>query len=73
VIDSDGRRRGGFRVEGCATVAQYCGASTRQFPEYGKRFGLVTKRHVGRFGSLSVEEARLCIDPRHLRNRERTG
>ncbi|KAJ1456735.1 hypothetical protein M885DRAFT_517165 [Pelagophyceae sp. CCMP2097] len=61
VIDADGRRRGGYRIEGCATVEQYCGASTRQFPEYGKRFGSVTKRHVGRFGTLSVEEARLCL------------
>ena len=34
----------------------------RAFPVWGKRFGLATRKRVGRVGVLSVEEAKECLE-----------
>jgi hypothetical protein len=34
----------------------------RAFPVWGKRFGLVTRKRVGRVGTLTVEKAKECLE-----------
>lgn len=61
VRDEHGRKRGGYRIKGQIRAADYANSTRRCYPHWGKRFGLVTKKKVGRFGSYSVAEAHLCL------------
>ncbi|KAH8095497.1 hypothetical protein JL720_2800 [Aureococcus anophagefferens] len=42
-------------------MKDYANATKRCYPQWGKRFGLVTKPRVGRFGSYTCDEAKLCL------------
>jgi hypothetical protein len=61
VLDEQGRRKGGLQVRGVVKMKDYANATKRCYPQWGKRFGLVTKPRVGRFGSYTCDEAKLCL------------
>jgi hypothetical protein len=61
VLDENGRRRGGYRIRGMVKMQDYAMGTRRCYPQWGKRFGLVTKKKIGRFGSYTVAEAKLCL------------
>ncbi|KAH8047485.1 hypothetical protein JL722_13114 [Aureococcus anophagefferens] len=60
VLDEQGRRKGGLQVR-VVKMKDYANATKRCYPQWGKRFGLVTKPRVGRFGSYTCDEAKLCL------------
>lgn len=58
IVIEEGERRGA-RIEGAIDLKDY--VTDRSPPSWGKRFGLVRKTRVGAFGSLTTDEAKLCL------------
>ena len=60
-IDGRGQRHAKIEVRGSLEDAVLLDTK-RAFPVWGKRFGLVTRKRVGRVGTLTVEKAKDCLE-----------
>ena len=58
--DENGRRKGA-KIVGAIHLKDYVPFVKRCTPTWGKKFGYVKKDRVGFFGSLTIEEAKLCL------------
>ena len=60
-IDGRGQRHAKIEVRGSLEDAVLLDTK-RTFPVWGKRFGLATRKRVGRVGVMTVEEAKECLE-----------
>ena len=60
-IDGRGQRHAKIEVRGSLEDAVLLDTK-RAFPVWGKRFGLETRKRVGRVGTLTVEKAKECLE-----------